>query len=156
MLHYFCLQHKGNNENDCNTCDSFIGIGILHAYVSSGMTFNDLVPSKASLFVSEHYNCAVYNFCSGRGQCTSSGCSCDATLGYGGSSCTIPICNGLLATNLAVCSGKGNCTAPGILHCFLTFRYLYMHSWSNWATVRRKVSSTHWFRYTESTSKKLL
>ncbi|KAG2378082.1 hypothetical protein C9374_008704 [Naegleria lovaniensis] len=36
---------------------------------------------------------------------------------YGGTSCSNPICGGLLSTALGVCSGNGTCTAPGSCLC---------------------------------------
>lgn len=58
------------------------------------------------------------------GECQLDG-SCLCQLGWAGPTCSVPLCNGILASDPLVCSGNGHCIAPEICSCLANYLGAY-------------------------------
>ena len=65
---------------------------------------------------SDHGDCIAPDTCDCDSQFTGANCE-SCILGFSGPSCNTPVCCGLNATNIVVCSGHGDCIAPDTCSC---------------------------------------
>lgn len=111
---------------------------ILQQIVSQSSKCNLVCPGSVSCRGEPSFRCGCSigqvnctkstNVCNGRGVCSfispshchrciscSAQCICD--IGYVGSSCQFPTCNGTISTDPQVCSGRGSCTSYNTCSC---------------------------------------
>lgn len=124
----------GNDQNDCMTPDSIIGLGIgswgaSHTQffnISAGADnycncgghrgFRPNIPAWSFIYGRDFSNCSSLNYCSARGRCVANNfCTCDAN--YLGTTCAQTTCFGTLSNQSSVCSSNGACVDYNSCSC---------------------------------------